>query len=93
MVAWISVAQGDFRVLRGTLASYASSAIGTRGFCPTCGAQITFQDSRLPDEIDVTTSSLDDPEAAAPAFHIFTSTKLDWVKLSDGLPLYEEQRG
>lgn len=92
MVAWFSVAKADFVLVRGTLTSYQSSAIGRRGFCPICGTQVTFQDDRLAGEIDVTTASLDDPEAVPPEYHIFTSTKLDCVKLSDGLPLYEEQR-
>jgi hypothetical protein len=93
MVAWFSVAKADFVLVRGRLTSYRSSAIGRRGFCPACGTQITFQDDRLPDEIDITIASLDEPEAVPPEYHIFTSTKLDWVKLGDGLPLYEEQRG
>jgi hypothetical protein len=92
MVAWFSVKQTDFTITRGDLTSYRSSAIGTRGFCPTCGTQITFQDARLAQEIDITTASLDEPAAVPPEYHIFTSSKLDWVKLDDGLPLYEEQR-
>jgi hypothetical protein len=92
MVAWFSVKQTDFAIVRGGLTLYRSSTIGTRGFCPTCGTQITFQDERLPGEIDITTASLDDPAAVPPEYHIFTSSKLDWVKLDDGLPLYEGQR-
>jgi hypothetical protein len=44
------------------------------------------------DEIDVTTCSLDDPERLPPEHHTRTSSKLGWVKLSDGLPEYREAR-
>ena len=92
MVGWFSVAKTDFRLIRGRLTCYASSKIGRRGFCPVCGTQITFEDARLAHEIDVTSASLDTPEANPPAYHIFASTKLDWVKLADGLPVFEEQK-
>src|SRR5437773_2265580 len=40
--------------------------------------------------MDVTTCSLDDPEAFPPVGHVCTSDKLSWVKLADGLPCFEE---
>ena len=54
---------------------------------------LTFESTRFPDETDVTTCSLDDPEAAPPQDHTRASTQLSWVKLADGLPVWPEQRG
>ena len=40
--------------------------------------------------IDVTTVTLDDPDAFPPEGHVWTSHKLSWMKLADGLPSFEE---
>ncbi|MGK5039702.1 GFA family protein [Janthinobacterium sp. GB1R12] len=91
-VAWFSVPRAHFRWLQGQAMSYASSVHGTRGFCPRCGTQLTFEDSAYPDEVDVTTCSLDHPEQLPPHSHIYTGTQLEWVKLNDGLPRYRGSR-
>ena len=44
------------------------------------------------DEIDVTTCSLDDPNRIAPTDHTRVSSRLEWVKLADGLPQFRESR-
>lgn len=72
--------------------SYASSIHGTRSFCPRCVTQLTFEDSGYPDEVDVTTCSLDNPEQLPPHSHIYTGTQLEWVRLADGLPRYSDSR-
>ncbi|HYP69354.1 MAG TPA: GFA family protein, partial [Variovorax sp.] len=69
-----------------------SSDHGTRSFCPHCGTTLTFQSSRYPQEIDITTCSLDDPEQVPPKDHIYTSTQLQWVQLADGLPSFPGSR-
>jgi hypothetical protein len=38
----------------------------------------------------VTTCSFDDPDAFPPVAHVWTSHQLHWVKLTDGLPSFEE---
>jgi hypothetical protein len=91
-VAWFSVRRSDFRLLSGAPVRFASTEKAVRSFCPRCGTQLTFEHGDFPDEIDVTTGSLDDPEAAPPHDHIHTSSKLGWVKLADSLPLYLEAR-
>jgi hypothetical protein len=60
--------------------------------CSTCGTQLTFTSDDYPDEIDVTTCSLNDPEVLAPRDHAWTSSKLRWIHLADGLPEYPEAR-
>lgn len=92
LVAWFSVPRAAFRVTAGTPTRFASSTTGTRSFCPACGTQITFEDAAHPDEIDVTTASLDDPGALPPRDHVHEATRLPWVRLCDGLPTYPEAR-
>ena len=49
--------------------AYRSSAQATRTFCRACGTPLTFESTRYPDEIDITTCSLDDPEQVPPRDH------------------------
>lgn len=91
MVGFASFPRSGFRLTRGELAAYASSDHGTRRFCPTCGSQLIFDDSRYPDEIDIALCSLDDPDAALPRHHIWTGSQRPWVKLDDSLPAYPER--
>jgi len=91
-VAWFSVPRSEFRFLQGTPARYRSTDKATRTFCPRCGTQLTFVHDDRSHEIDVTTCSLDEPQRAQPRDHTRTSSKLDWVKLGDGLPEYREGR-
>jgi hypothetical protein len=91
-VAWFSIRTTDFRIVRGEPAQYESSAKATRAFCPRCGTQLTFQHVDHPDELDVTTCSLDAPQRVPPKDHIFTSSKLGWIVLADRLPQFGEAR-
>ncbi|MEO1004671.1 MAG: hypothetical protein AAFW67_02225 [Cyanobacteria bacterium J06638_38] len=40
----------------------------------------------------MTTCSLDNPELLPPKDHTRTSSKLAWISLNDGLPVYRESR-
>jgi len=91
-VAWFTLRRPEFRIVEGTPARYASSAKGERTFCPDCGTQLTFEHVEYPDEIDVTTCSLDVPERVPPKDHTRTSSRLSWVRLCDGLPQFAEAR-
>lgn len=46
----------------------------------------------LPDEIDVTIASLDEPNRVAPEDHTWVSSKLSWVEISDRLPQHQKAR-
>ena len=85
-VAWFTVRPADFRIAAGEPASFRSSDHGTRTFCSRCGTPLTFASTLFPDEIDVTTCSLDDPEALPPKDHTWTSSQLSWTRGSDELP-------
>lgn len=90
-VAWFTVARAAFH-LQGTPTLYRSSARGTRAFCSICGTQLTFTNLQFPDDIDVSTCSLRDPAAVAPTSHIFTSSQLSWLHVSDDLPRFSGSR-
>jgi hypothetical protein len=91
-VAWFTVPIAGFRFLSGEPVSFRSSDHGTRTFCPRCGTPITFRSTHFPDEIDVTTCSLEEPEGVPPKDHTRTSSKLSWVRLADHLPEFSEER-
>jgi hypothetical protein len=88
-VTWFSVRSAEFRIVRGSPTRFSSTENGTRFFCPSCGTQLIFEHDRLPGEIDITTSSLDDPNVLPPRDNIHTRSRLRWI-VSDGLPEYEE---
>ena len=90
-VTWFSLRSSDFRIIKGEPTRYNSTAKGIRSFCSRCGTQLTFEHANFPDEIDVTTGSLDDPNLAPPRDNTQTSTRLGWVA-ADGLHEYAEAR-
>lgn len=87
-LAWFSVPMGGVHFSHGEPATYRSSAQVLRGFCASCGTTLTYQHARYLDEIDITSASLDDPEAAAPQDHTFVQERLRWMDNPDGLPRY-----
>jgi hypothetical protein len=94
-VAWFSVPKAEFRVLSGHPAVFNSTEHGTRSFCPQCGTQLTFEDTAYPEEVDVTTTSLDEPEHVGkvpPKDHTHVATRLSWLHLDDELPQFPEAR-
>jgi len=74
------------------LQTYASSGFGHRRFCGRCGSLLAIEVAFQPDEIDVACASLDDPEAAPPAFHIFCKDAIGWAPIDDALPRFDEFR-
>lgn len=91
-VAWVTVLRSNYEIVLGTPASFRSSEHGTRSFCAACGTPLSFCSDLLPDEIDVTIASLEDPEAVPPEDHTYVSSKLAWVELSDRLPRFPKAR-
>jgi hypothetical protein len=86
-VAWFTVRSGDFRFTAGTPTAFASTLQAERTFCGACGTQLTFVHADYRGErIDVTTASLDDPEAVPPVEHIWTRSRLAWMTTLDSLP-------
>lgn len=90
-VAWFSVPTADFKILQGSPQRYRSSETATRSFCPNCGTQLTFRADDSP-EIDVTTCSLDSPEALPPEDQTFVRSRLHWVQTVDRVPEHDGAR-
>lgn len=81
----VNFSREGFRFTRGEPAYYQSSPQSRRGFCPTCGSNLCFDDVGNPNQC-VTITSLDDPEAVQPEEHIWTSSQLSWFETTDTLP-------
>ena len=66
---------------------YRSSDAAERGFCPSCGTSLTFCyiDGNA---IDIATATLDNPGVFAPTSHLWIDSKVEWLKINDGLPQY-----
>jgi hypothetical protein len=79
---------GDFLIEQGAdaLGHVRLVDYGERGFCTRCGSPLTLHVDYQPDEIDVVTVSLDDPEAVTPGFHIFYDRRIGWAPADDDLP-------
>lgn len=86
------VSMRDFAVTRGTLAIFKSSDVVERGFCSDCGTPLTFRyvqghdGDSLPDEIDVSIGSLDEPARVRPTIQYGIESKLAWVDSLGSLP-------
>lgn len=67
---------------------FASSPIAERGFCPQCGASLTYRmvQPRKAAYLVVFTSSLDEPQGHAPAAHSGMESKMPWIDILDDLP-------
>jgi hypothetical protein len=55
--------------------------------CPTCQTAVYSQYTTSKIRF-VRAGTLDDPASVAPDVHIFTSTKLPWVQLPEGVPAF-----
>jgi hypothetical protein len=84
--AWLSVRSDGFCVVAGRPRAYTSSPGVERTFCADCGTPLTYRHPAFADEVDVTAGSLDSPGDAPPQHHTWTSRKLAWVQIADGLP-------
>lgn len=91
-LAWFSVRTAALRWTRGSPKIRRSSAHAERGFCGDCGTPLTYRSDASPGEVDVTSCSLDDPEAMAPADLTFAAQGLSWLRPAPDLPAYPRTR-
>ena len=92
VVAWVTFPAGQFELLKGRPTAFHSSKPVRRTFCAACGTPLTYEVSGSVGFVDVTTCSLDDPEAFPPTHHSWLSHDLAWVRFGDGLPTFQEWR-
>jgi|APSaa5957512622_1039677.scaffolds.fasta_scaffold176259_2 hypothetical protein len=80
--AWISVPANGVTFTSGEPAVYAytreDGRAAQRGFCGKCGSQLTYYAAGEP-RTDITTCTLDDPEAFPPKGSTWEEEKLSWV--------------
>jgi len=83
--AWLSFPAGGFAFIKGQPVRYRyareDSTWAERAFCARCGTQLTYTSEDHSDTFDVTTCSLDAPEAFPPDSHEWTAEKLSWIEL------------
>ncbi len=79
VVTWAVVPIENFRYLCGEPNRLDSSDRASRDFCASCGSPLACRILDKPGEIDITTSTLDNPEAFVPKYGIYTDTKLAWL--------------
>lgn len=89
-VAWAMFEESQVVFSKGNPKNFTSSDEGQRGFCAACGTQICFTANYLPNLIDISVGSLDDPEAITPTFHYWHSKHLSWAEYADKLPRHSE---
>ena len=64
-----------------------------RHFCGDCGSPLCVVVARAPKTAYVTSGTLDHTDNLASKCHGWTSTKHEWVTLSDGAPQYDQDPG
>jgi hypothetical protein len=87
-VAWIVLGRSDFTFVTGEPIRYRSSPSVVRSFCGKCGTPLTYQHDDSPDSIDVTTATLDRPDAFPPTREVWTEHKVAWEVLDEDLRHY-----
>ncbi len=92
LVAWFSVHPRAFAFVTAQPRRLASSPGVARTFCDTCGTALTYARADLPDEIDVTTSSLDEPDRVPPRDQTWFADRVRWTDGAAGLPAHGGKR-
>ncbi len=89
-----SVPAGDMVFTSGEeqVRRFKSSSFGHRLFCGACGTPIAMQVDHQPETIDFSVSTLDEPGALTPGFHIFYASRIPWFETADDLPRHERFR-
>jgi hypothetical protein len=84
-MAFASVKAGDWVPTKGreTIRAIQSSSFGERYFCSECGTPLYVRVDHQPETIDFSIVTLDEPNAIAPEFHIFWSSRVDWFPGED----------
>jgi hypothetical protein len=59
-------------------------------FCDTCGTYLWSRYQVAPDALFVRAGTLDTPHVVRPDVHIFTRSKVPWLRLPEGVPSFLE---
>jgi hypothetical protein len=93
-MVFASVPDGDLVWTKGAekVRSVPSSSFGHREFCGECGTQFLMKVDHQLETVDFSVSTLDEPGAIAPGFHIFWGSKVPWFEPRDDLPRHKKFR-
>lgn len=90
VVAWLTFSKDTFHFRGQQPSVFRSSPAVLRTFCSSCGTPLAYENAAHASEIDVTTCSLDDPEAFPPTYHAWVQDGLSWVRFGDHLERFAE---
>ena len=91
-VGWFTVRRSDLTWTGTAPREFESSPGVNRTFCGQCGTPLTYRSAKRPEEVDLTIGSLERPELAPPADHIWMDDAPSWDRPGDGLPQYAGAR-
>lgn len=88
MSTWTAFPTSAVRFLGDAPRYFASNPIAERGFCPKCGASLTytFIRARPTAFLIMFTLTLDESEGHAPAAHSRVESQMPWLEIMDDLP-------
>jgi hypothetical protein len=92
-VAWLTVERSQFQVLSGYPQLFQSSQDVIRRFCRNCGCQLLYENAASPNTIDVTTVSLDSPDACPPNLEVWLEHKIAWQEPNRALGHHYRELG
>jgi len=87
-VAWLTFDRDQVEFLSGAPRSYQSSHGVVRRFCGTCGSAISYENADSASTIDLTTISLDDPNAFPPTGEVWLEHRVAWEPVNLALDQY-----
>jgi hypothetical protein len=93
-MAFASVETGDHAWTSGEerVRWIETSSFGRRAFCRECSSPLLIQVAHQPETVDFPVVTLDKPDAVAPEFHIFWSSRVPWFNPGDDLPRHDRFR-
>jgi hypothetical protein len=87
-VAWVTVDREKFQIVKGEPAAYPSSPGVVRRFCGRCGSPLTYESSKVPRTIDITTVTLDDSNRFPPTHEVWLADRVPWQPANADLKHY-----
>jgi hypothetical protein len=89
-VAWAVFDKANFEWLAGDPVGFSSSPGIEWLHCADCGSLVGYRRSSRPDQVDVTTATLDDPGLYPPAAEIWLDHRIGWETLDPKLPKFPQ---
>ena len=79
------VLKSHFKVTRGSISWFKSSALARRGFCKECGTPMIFEYPEAPD-IGVLAGCFDEPDRVPPVIQYGNESRVGWYRHLASLP-------